>query len=145
MINSSVIVSFAVCIIFNIGLNSFDVYSDISLAYKTLAFELGDSLLLSGCKVCHGKEDEDVFSVRNSECQQCLTQSRAFQCGQSFKILNKLNELQQSNQCNAETFEVKWNFKEYSYDFTNNCNSAVIVTVELFDKPLFFAISSKSG
>ena len=77
---ASVIVSFAVCIFFNVGLNSFDVYSDITLAYNTLTFNLGESLLLTGCKVCSGKEDKDVFEVKNSSCQHCLTQNYNFEC-----------------------------------------------------------------
>ena len=58
---ASVIVSFIVCLFFNVFLNSFDVYSDITLTFHTLTFNLGASLLLSGCRVCHGKEDKDVF------------------------------------------------------------------------------------
>merc|ERR1711963_1104244 len=90
----TVIVSFVVCISFNIFLNSFDVYSDIALAFNTLTFNLGDSLLLSGCKVCHGKDDKDVFSVKNNSCQQCVTQNYYFECGRSFRILDKINELE---------------------------------------------------
>ena len=66
----TVIASFVVCITFNIFLNSFDVYSDTTLAFNTLTFNLGDSLLLGGCKVCHGKQDKDIYSVKESKCQQ---------------------------------------------------------------------------
>ena len=87
---ATVIVSFVVCLSLNVGLNSFDVYSDITLSINTLTFNLGDSLLISGCKLCSGKEDKEVFTVKNSSCQHCLTQNDYFQCGRSFKILEKL-------------------------------------------------------
>ena len=62
---TTVIVSFIMCFIFNIFLNSFDVYSDTALAYNALTFNLGSSLLLSGCRVCHGKENKEVFNYKN--------------------------------------------------------------------------------
>ena len=116
---ASVIVSFAVCIFFNVGLNSFDVYSDITLAYNTLTFNLGDSLLLTGCKVCQGKEDKDVFTEKNRSCQHCLTQNQKFQCGGSFQILEKLNELSKSDTCASDGFGVSFNGTSKSYQWKN--------------------------
>ena len=116
---ASVIVSFAVCIFFNVGLNSFDVYSDITLAYNTLTFNLGDSLLLTGCKVCMGKEDKDVFSVKNRSCQHCLTQNFDFECGNSFQILEKLNELSKSDTCVTDRFGISYNATSKSYQWKN--------------------------
>ena len=116
----TVIASFVACIVFNIFLNSFDVYSDTTLAFNTLSFNLGDSLLSSGCKVCHGKQDKDIYSVKTSGCQQCVTLNYLLQCGQSFEALNKINELQQSHHCYNETFGFNWNNTEKSYDLINN-------------------------
>ena len=115
----TVIFSFALCIFSNIFINSFDVYSDILLAFNTLTFELGSSLLLSGCRFCYGKEDEDVFSVKNNSCQYCLTENYHFECGQSIEILKKINELENSDVCQNEDFSVTWNSSSNGY-FSNN-------------------------
>ena len=77
----TIIISFAVSISFRIFLNTFDVYSDIALSTNTLTFNLGDSFLLSGCKVCNGKEDKEIFSVNKSTCDQCLMTNYAYECG----------------------------------------------------------------
>ena len=127
-----VIASFIICVFFNVFLNSFDVYSDTALAYKTLTFDLGDSLLLSGCRVCHDKEDADVFtSIDRSkfQCNQCLTVNKDFQCGNNFEILDKIHELQQGNTCNDERFNLKWTLKrnplevEFHIDESRTCDS----------------------
>ena len=114
-----VIVSFVVCIFCNIILNSFDVYSDIALTIKTLTFNLGDSILLSGCKVCHGKDDKDVFSVKNNSCQQCVTLNYFMQCGRSFQILDKINELEKRDTCEYERFGVRFNSTSKSFNWKN--------------------------
>ena len=108
---ATVIVSFLFCILFNIFLNSFDGYSDIALAINTLTFNLGDSILLSGCKVCHGKVDKDIFSGKSSSCQFCLTRNKQFECGLSFQVLDKIIELEKNESCEKERFGVKWNFQ----------------------------------
>ena len=95
MVKIAVIATFALSLFFNVFLNSFDVYSDVILAFNALTFNLGDSILLSGCKACSGKLDKDVFSVKNSYCQQCLTKNHNFQCGQSVEIIE--NVLQRPN------------------------------------------------
>ena len=104
MSKATVVVSFLVCFAFNIFLNSFDVYSDTALAYNALTFNLGSSILLSGCRVCHGKENKDVFNYKNSSCQQCLTKNSKFECGKNFEMLNKLNELENTDSCEKEHF-----------------------------------------
>ena len=106
---ASVIVSFVMFLVFNVFLNSFDVYSDITLAFNTLTYKLGDSLLLTGCKVCSGKEEKNVFSVKNSSCQHCLTQNHVLECGNSFQILEKLNHIKRSETCDKERFGVRYN------------------------------------
>ena len=67
-----IIATFMMCIFFNVFLNSFDHYSDVTLAYETLNFDLGNSLLLSGCRVCHGKTASDIYSVKKTKCQKCV-------------------------------------------------------------------------
>ena len=116
---ATIIVSFLFCIVFNIFLNSFDVYSDIALAINTLTFNLGDSILLSGCKVCHGKVGKDIFSLKNKSCQFCLTRNKQFECGLSFQVLDKIIELEKSETCEKERFGVNWNFKSKRYDMRN--------------------------
>ena len=120
MVKSSVILTFVACIITNICLKSMDVYSDTTLAFNTLTFNLGDLLVLSGCKVCYGKEDKDIFTVRKSECLLCVTSNEWLQCGNSFEVLNRINDIQQSNKCNNESAGVEWNEEENSFEFINN-------------------------
>ena len=117
---ASVIASFVLCWFFNVFLNSFDTYSDVTLASNTLTFNLGESLLLSGCKVCHGKENKDIFTLKNASCQQCLTKNFKFTCGKSFEILNKLNELESSEICLEDKFSAYFNKTSYSYIWGNN-------------------------
>ena len=100
----TVIVSFVVSIIFRIFLNTFDVYSDVALSTNTLTFNLGDTVLLSGCKVCHGKRDKEIFSVNNSKCNQCLTANYNYVCGLSFKFLDKINAMDKTDKCDFERF-----------------------------------------
>jgi hypothetical protein len=66
------------------------------------------------------KQDKDIHSIKEGKCQQCVTKNYKFHCGQSFEVLNKIKDLQQSKHCPNETFGVKWNDKENAYDFINN-------------------------
>ena len=116
---ATVIVSFIVCLSFNVFLNPFDVYSDISLTFNTLTFNLGDSILLSGCRFCHGKEDKDIFKYKNKSCQQCLTKNTGYRCGSSYELLNKLTELEDSDKCEDDHFSFYYNYKTKSYNFSN--------------------------
>ena len=120
----TVIVSFVVCIAFNIFLNSFDVYSDTTLAYNTLTFQLGDSILLSGCSVCYGKKDEDVYNYKNRTCQQCSTKSQSgFHCGGSHESLNKMQEIEEKNTCENESLALEFKDNPRSHNLTNErCN-----------------------
>ena len=115
----TVIFSFVVCIFFNIILNSFDVYSDIALTYRTLTFNLGHSTLLSGCRVCHGKQEEDLYTYKNTTCKQCLTHNLRLACGQSFEFLDKIHELENSESCEKQQFRVSWNTTSISNEFRN--------------------------
>ena len=124
MSTASIVISFAVCIFFNIFLNSFDVYSDTTLAYNTLTFQLGDSILLSGCSVCYGKKDEDVYNYKNRTCQQCSTKSQSgFHCGGSHESLNKMQEIEEKNTCENESLALEFKDNPRSHNLTNErCN-----------------------
>ena len=120
---ATVIVSFVVCLALNVFLNSFDVYSDLGLTYKTLTFNLGDNLLLTGCRVCHDKENEEIYKPQNKSCRQCLTRNWNFHCGGSYQMLNKLKELEKKDTCNEERFSLKFNSTSNTYYFrSGECN-----------------------
>ena len=125
MINTKLIASFVMCILFNILLNSFDHYSDVTLAYESMNFDLGNSLLLSGCRVCHGKSASDIYNVKETKCQKCLLENYDFQCGNDINVLNKLNQPQNSANCESADIVAKWNQLERNYDVINdNCDSS---------------------
>ena len=125
MINTNVIASFVMCILFNVLLNSFDHYSDVTLAYESMNFDLGDSLLLSGCRVCHGKSTSDIYDVKKNKCQKCLLENYDFQCGNDINVLNKLNQPQNSANCESADIVAKWNQSARNYDVINdNCDSS---------------------
>ena len=125
MINTKVIASFVMCIVFNVLLNSFDHYSDVTLAYESMNFDLGDSLLLSGCRVCHGKSDSDIYKVKETRCQKCLLENYDFQCGNDINVLNRLNQSPNSGNCESADIVAKWNQSTRNYDLINdNCDSS---------------------
>ena len=125
MINTKVIASFVMCILFNVLLNSFDHYSDVALAYESLSFDLGDSLLLSGCRVCHGKSASDIYDVKETKCQRCVLENYDFQCGNDINVLNKLNQPQNSGNCESADIVANWNQATRNYDVINgNCDSS---------------------
>ena len=124
MYEREVIISIATCIFFNILLNSFDIYSDITLCYETLNFNVGDSLLLTGCRICDGKTNDDVYSVDESNCKRCVIANNYFQCGNSFHILDKLDKHLKSGKCGPEKFGVDWApfYKNYAPS-TDDCDN----------------------
>ena len=125
MINTKVIASFVMCILFNVLLNSFDHYSDVTLAYESMNYDLGDSLLLSGCRVCHGKSDSDIYKVKETKCQKCLLENYDFQCGNDINVLNRLNQSPNSGNCESADIVAKWNLSARNYDVINdNCDSS---------------------
>ena len=125
MINTKVIASFVMCILVNVLLNSFDHYSDVTLAYESMNFDLGDSLLLSGCRVCHGKSATDIYDVKETKCQKCLLENYDFQCGNDVNVLNRLNQPQNSENCESADIVAKWNQSALNYDLINdNCDSS---------------------
>ena len=104
---------FVMRIIFNVFLPSFDTYSDLTLAYKTFTFRLGESLLLAGCRVCQGKDETEIYTLKNKSCQQCLTSrfvSGNLACGNSHEFLDKIHELERKDTCDNEHFSLTLNF-----------------------------------
>ena len=126
MVTCKVLLSFLLCIFINIFLNSFDVYSDTLLAYNSLTFNLGESVLLSGCQVCYRKEEKDVFGPKNSSCKQCFIKNYNFQCGRDYKILNSIQELKNKDSCEQKKLAFTYNHSSKSYDLRNEeCNRAI--------------------
>ena len=125
MIDFRVVASFMACILFNVILNSFDHYTDVSLAYETLNFDLGNSLLLSGCRVCHGKTASDIYSVKPTKCQTCVIENLSFQCGNDINVLRKLSGPRNSENCESDDIVAKWNQSTRNYNLINdNCESS---------------------
>lgn len=119
----SVIVSFVTSIIFHVLLNSLDMYSDIGLAFRSLTFDLGESVLLTGCKVCYNKDDKDIYLVQNNSCQQCLTLNYQFECGASSDFLEQLPEFEESESCKRNRFGFKYNYTlKSNYKRDETCN-----------------------
>ena len=124
---------FVIRIAFNVFLPSFDTYSDVSLAYKAFTFSLGESLLLSGCRVCQGKDETEIYTLKNKSCQQCLVMSEIIHlqsnlpsskivnlydaCGYSYEFLNKMHELEKKDTCENEPVSLS-----VSFDSTTNSN-----------------------
>lgn len=94
---ASVIITFLMCILFNIFLPTGDVGSDLNLIYQTLTFNLGDSIELSGCKSCYHKSENDVYYPQKvfprNECKTCLY-NKNHGCGVSNPTLIKRIELE---------------------------------------------------
>ena len=135
---ATVIVSFVVCLSLNVFLNTFDVYSDITLTIKVLAFNLGNSLLLTGCKICHGKNNENIYYPINKSCHQCVSKNNDFRCGHSFEMLNKLNALEKSNTCYEEHFSSLYNGSSLAFDLKNaECDATADCCVQNSNKFLF--------
>ena len=106
---ATVIVSFVVCILINVFLNSFDVYSDTTLIFNTLTFNLGSSFILTGCRVCHHKDDGEILSRKNQSCSQCWTKNSQYWCGASAEMLDKSRELENKQSCENEYYAFQYN------------------------------------
>ena len=100
----------AMRIVFNVFLPTLDAYSNVSLAYKTFTFSLGESLILAGCRVCQGKDETEIYSLKNKSCQPCLKNSAQIPdkvvfgelleaCGLSYEVLNKMHEIEKKDAC----------------------------------------------
>ena len=121
MIYMSLLVTFVISILFNVILPTGDVYSDVGLMVNTLQFDLGNTRELAGCRVCYGKEDNDLSLEPNHTCPHCLENIKSNSCGESPGALNKLLELQNSQICHGE----KWKSIRPSLQVQNDGHSVV--------------------
>ena len=110
----------------NVFLPSFDIYSDMKLAYKIFTYNLGDSLLLAGCRVCQGKNETDIYTLKNKSCQQCLTSSvdkgniyhnSINFCGDSYEFLDKIHELERRDTCENEDLSMTFYYNKTTYSY----------------------------
>ena len=53
----SVALIFSISILFNVILPTGDVYSDVALMVNTITFNVASTLEISGCRVCHGRDE----------------------------------------------------------------------------------------
>ena len=138
---ATVVASFVMCFFFNIILPSADEYSDVYLLKNTLTFNLGDSLQLSGCKVCHGVS-EDLLYSKTSACDVCLTNNYHF-CGSYPSVLKKLAILQNKQECDNETFVVRKSRNNDIIEFQNDaCNRGDECCLQSFNTKLNDTISN---
>ena len=120
MILVSVIITFVMCVLFNIILPTGDVGSDLNLMYQTITFNLGGSLELEGCKSCYYKTNKEVYNPKkdllSNECKTCLYSPMGGCVG--FSILKKMNELaKEKHTClSNETFRYEETSKYESKD-----------------------------
>ena len=63
MVSKSVIVTFSLCILLNVIFPSGDVYSDVALMIDTITFNVASNLEISGCRVCHGRNEAEVYKI----------------------------------------------------------------------------------
>ena len=116
----SIVSMFVVSILCNVLGPSGDIYSDVGLMVNTLTFNLGESLLLSGCRACYKRNEEDVYSLTNRPCQTCFSDKEILVCGGHPQTLTKIQELQNSESCprerNSDNDVQKWHL---SYSFTS--------------------------
>ena len=118
---ASVVASILMCFFFNMILPSGDVYSDVYLLINVLTFNLGDSIELSGCKVCYGVTEEELYAETTS-CDVCLT-SRLDSCGGYTSILKNLTNIQNQKECGNNIYRVQLDYvaHEFSNDPCNKC------------------------
>ena len=102
---------FVLAIFFNIILPTGDVYSDIILMIKTWNFRNAESIELIGCRACYGKTEEDLFSS-HKDCSTCITKNEEFLCGQYYKSMNKLVEIENEDTCENQKWVVGYSFPE---------------------------------
>ena len=86
-------------------LPSGDVYSDIALMIQTWTFENIESVELSGCRACYGKDEQDLVPSQK-DCTTCITKNDLFWCGRSVSSLKKLMDIENNNQCENKKWGV---------------------------------------
>ena len=109
---TSVVSIFATCILFNIILPTSDVGTDLDLMYKTVNFNIGDSLELDGCKFCYRKTEKDVYHPTKdrakNHCKTCIYDPTA-KCGRFSRIIRKVKQYQdeEKNCLDSNSFTYK--------------------------------------
>ena len=99
-------------IVLNVILPSVDTYSDVTLAYKTFTFNLGETLLLAGCRVCQGKDETDIYTLKKESCPLCLLHYSDSVCGYRYDVLDKMHEYERKDTCDNEPLSFSVNFNE---------------------------------
>ena len=94
---------FCLSILFNVIFPTGDVYSDIALMVNTITFKIANTLEMSGCRICHGKDETEVYKQLNGSCQQCLN---SYACGSIPNVLNKKYDLQNKDTCQTDKWYV---------------------------------------
>ena len=112
MIPVSILVLFVSSILFNVILPTGDVYSDVGLMVKTLRFDLGDAIELSGCRSCYGKDEDDLILEENEACPVCVEHRKGYFCGDSPFTLSKMLDLQSSQSCANQNWRVNYYKKD---------------------------------
>ena len=108
MVSKSVIVTCSLCILLNVIFPSGDVYSDVALMIDTITFNVASNLEVSGCRVCHGRNEAEVYKILNQSCQQCFN---GYFCGTVPQMLNKKYDLQKENTCETSSWFVDFEDK----------------------------------
>ena len=96
---------FTLTIFFNLFLPSGDVYSDVILMYQTWTFQNTESIEMSGCKACYGKDEPDLFPAQKT-CTTCITKNLAILCGKYTSVLNKLFNMEHDKQCENKKWSI---------------------------------------
>ena len=115
---ASVVASILMCFCFNMILPSGDVYSDVYLLINVLTFNLGDSIELSGCKVCYGVTEEELYAETTS-CDVCFT-SKLDSCGGYPQMLKKLTNIQNQKECGNNIYRVARTHEFNNHHCLNN-------------------------
>lgn len=90
---------------------SLDVWSDIQLSIDTLTFNLGKSLELSGCRLCHSIPPKQNNDLEESPTQTCISspqfrkQHPSTGCFRFTFTIEKIIEIQESSKNEAWVFE----------------------------------------
>ena len=99
-------VIFVMSIVFGVILPNSDVGLDILLMINTLTFNIGNTLELSGCKICY-KTNKEVYRKKKEDCATCLVNDYG-KCGGIREFLRKFHTLQISDtkQCMDENWRI---------------------------------------
>ena len=103
-------------------LPSGDVYSDIALMIQTWTFKNTESMELSGCRACYGKNEKDLVPTQK-DCTTCITEDPFSYCGLYHLSLEKLINIDNSNQCENKKWVVnssQINLEEDRCDYYNH-------------------------